>query len=204
MAELRPDGSARVGEQITGETRALLVVDDRGICVEASLGARRLLGTGRAEVVGRTVAELLEPGSRERFVRLWPALRAGGGGRDPFALAPPASILEVAITAASEALPDRHLLALEPVGAPGDRDHPGGAAAAVRAETGPPRDPTSRERQVLSLLADGATDGQIAAHLQLSPATVQTYVRNAKAKLGARTRAQAVALAIQVGVIDAG
>ena len=63
------------------------------------------------------------------------------------------------------------------------------------------REPSAREREVLGLLADGATDGQIAVRLELSPATVQTHVRNAKAKLGARTRAQAVALALQRGLI---
>ena len=62
--------------------------------------------------------------------------------------------------------------------------------------------PTSREREVLALLAAGATDEQIAEMLELSPATVQTHVRNAKAKLGARTRAQAVAMALQNGMIN--
>ena len=57
--------------------------------------------------------------------------------------------------------------------------------------------PSARECEVLALLAGGRTDGQIADLLELSPATVQTHVRNAKAKLGARTRAQAVAIAIQ-------
>jgi len=37
--------------------------------------------------------------------------------------------------------------------------------------------------------------------LALSPATVQTHVRNAKAKLGAATRTQAVALAIRLQLI---
>ena len=64
--------------------------------------------------------------------------------------------------------------------------------------------PTPREREVLTLLAAGATDEQIAEMLELSPATVQTHVRNAKAKLGARTRAQAVAMALQHGMITAG
>ncbi|MGH2987965.1 MAG: response regulator transcription factor [Solirubrobacterales bacterium] len=59
------------------------------------------------------------------------------------------------------------------------------------------REPSSREREVLALLADGATDRQVAASLDLSPATVRTHVRNAKTKLGARTRAQAVAVALQ-------
>ena len=56
---------------------------------------------------------------------------------------------------------------------------------------------------MLALLAGGHTDGQIAALLELSPATVQTHVRNAKSKLGARTRAQAVAIALQRGLIGA-
>src|SRR5207244_8320124 len=62
--------------------------------------------------------------------------------------------------------------------------------------------PTAREREVLSLLAAGATDEQIAEMLELSPATVAPHVRNAKAKLGARTRAQAVAMALQNGMIN--
>jgi DNA-binding CsgD family transcriptional regulator len=63
------------------------------------------------------------------------------------------------------------------------------------------REPSVREREVLALLASGATDREIARLLELSPATVQTHVRNAKAKLGARTRAQAVAMALQRDLI---
>jgi len=62
--------------------------------------------------------------------------------------------------------------------------------------------PTARERQILAMLATGDTDVQIAGKLELSPATVQTHVRNAKAKLGARTRAQAVAIALQRQLIE--
>ena len=54
---------------------------------------------------------------------------------------------------------------------------------------------------MLQLLAEGRTDSQIAELLELSPATVQTHVRNAKAKLGARTRAQAVAVSLRRGLI---
>jgi DNA-binding CsgD family transcriptional regulator len=64
-----------------------------------------------------------------------------------------------------------------------------------------PRRPTAREREVLAMLATGATDGEIADSLGLSPATVQTHVRNAKTKLGARNRPQAVALAVAQGLI---
>jgi DNA-binding CsgD family transcriptional regulator len=103
-------------------------------------------------------------------------------------------------------LPDRHLIRLDPVARSSDAeldgiDMGGGSTAPTIADTPGPRGPTAREREVLALLAGGATDGQIATMLELSPATVQTHVRNAKAKLGAKTRAQAVALAIQRSLI---
>ena len=56
---------------------------------------------------------------------------------------------------------------------------------------------TPREREILGLLAEGMSGAQIAAKLVLSPETVRTHVRNAMAKLGASTRSQAVALALQ-------
>ena len=56
---------------------------------------------------------------------------------------------------------------------------------------------TRREREILGLLAEGLSGAQIAAKLVLSPETVRTHVRNAMAKLGASTRSQAVALALQ-------
>ena len=56
---------------------------------------------------------------------------------------------------------------------------------------------TPREREVLTLLADGLNGQAIARHLFLSPETVRTHVRNATAKLGAHTRVQAVALVVR-------
>jgi DNA-binding CsgD family transcriptional regulator/ketosteroid isomerase-like protein len=55
---------------------------------------------------------------------------------------------------------------------------------------------TERERQVVSLIALGCDSGQIATELFISPETVRTHVRNAMSKLGARTRAQLVALVL--------
>jgi DNA-binding CsgD family transcriptional regulator len=56
---------------------------------------------------------------------------------------------------------------------------------------------TRREREVLGLLAGGMSGAQIASALFLSPETVRTHIRNAMGKLGASTRSQAVALALQ-------
>lgn len=54
-----------------------------------------------------------------------------------------------------------------------------------------------REREILGLLADGLTGAEIARQLFLSSETVRTHVRNATQKLGARTRTQAVAIAVR-------
>ncbi len=62
---------------------------------------------------------------------------------------------------------------------------------------------TKREREILGALAEGMSGAQIADKLVLSPETVRTHVRNAMAKLGASTRSQAVALALQQQQISA-
>ncbi len=54
---------------------------------------------------------------------------------------------------------------------------------------------TTREAEVLSLIAAGFTNGQIAARLYLSEATVKTHVNHIFGKAGLRDRAQAVAYA---------
>jgi DNA-binding CsgD family transcriptional regulator len=56
---------------------------------------------------------------------------------------------------------------------------------------------TPREREILTMQADGQTVGEIAEQLVLSPLTVRTHVRNAKERLGARTNAHAVAIVVR-------
>jgi PAS domain S-box-containing protein len=58
---------------------------------------------------------------------------------------------------------------------------------------------TPRERQIVHLVALGASSPEIAAELHISHQTVRTHVRNAMAKLGARSRAHLVALALAEG-----
>ncbi|MEA2314028.1 MAG: hypothetical protein QOI03_720 [Solirubrobacteraceae bacterium] len=61
---------------------------------------------------------------------------------------------------------------------------------------------SSREQEILALLADGLTGQGIATRLFLSPETIRTHVRNAMSKLGAQTRVQAVALTLQARSAD--
>ena len=60
-----------------------------------------------------------------------------------------------------------------------------------------------REREILSLLADGRTQGDIVMRNSLiSPKTVATHIQHILSKLGVHTRAQAVALAFRRGLVD--
>jgi DNA-binding CsgD family transcriptional regulator len=61
---------------------------------------------------------------------------------------------------------------------------------------------TDREREVLGLVAGGLTGGEIAQQLVVSPETIKSHVQNAMTKLGAHTRAHAVAISLRDGQID--
>jgi DNA-binding NarL/FixJ family response regulator len=64
----------------------------------------------------------------------------------------------------------------------------------------PPGGLTAREAEVLTLLASGLSNPEIAQRLYLSHATVKTHINRIFAKTGARDRAQAVRYAYQHGL----
>ena len=77
----------------------------------------------------------------------------------------------------------------------GARPRPGGSSS-----TSLPDDLTPREAEVLSLVAEGLSNREIASALVVSEATVKTHINHVFAKIGARDRAQAVHYAYTHGL----
>jgi DNA-binding NarL/FixJ family response regulator len=128
---------------------------------------------------------------------VYEAMKAGASG---FLLktAPPARLVEAVRTvAAGEALlaptVTRRLVERFVSGPP-----PGQSPPPELAEL------TDREREVLTLIARGRSNSEIAGDLFVSEATVKTHVNRVLAKLDLRDRVQAVVLAYECGLVRPG
>ncbi|GAA2782181.1 response regulator transcription factor [Kitasatospora sp. CM 4170] len=128
---------------------------------------------------------------------VWGALRAGAAGFLLKRTSPERLIDAVRTLAAGELLLDpavtRSLVARVVAASPG------GPAA----EDGDPRLArlTAREREVLRLAAEERSNAEIADLLVLAESTVKTHMKRVLAKLGARDRAQAVAISYRGGLM---
>jgi DNA-binding NarL/FixJ family response regulator len=76
-------------------------------------------------------------------------------------------------------------------------DRPGGAATL-------PEDLTAREIELLTLIAAGSTNAEIAKRLVISPLTVKSHVSRILAKTSARDRTQLVVMAYESGLVVPG
>jgi DNA-binding NarL/FixJ family response regulator len=126
------------------------------------------------------------------------ALRAGASGFLLKDTEPAELLAAVRVVARGDALlaprVTRRLIA-EVTGRPGRGSPHGQASLDVL---------TDREREVLTLVASGLTNDEIAANLYLSPLTAKTHVSRILTKLGARDRAQLVVIAYETGVVTPG
>lgn len=75
-------------------------------------------------------------------------------------------------------------------------------AAAVRPEREPRYNLTARELEILDRLAHGLSQNAIAEELVISPKTVATHIQRILAKLGVHSRAEAVARAYRMDLLD--
>jgi len=80
---------------------------------------------------------------------------------------------------------------------------PGAPAVTASAESGPAVDLSEREREVLSMIARGHTQREVSEALEISPKTVETYIRRVRTKLSLTSRSELVEYARLKGIIQA-
>ena len=184
---------------------AMILADGERRIRDVNDAACELLRAARAELVTLRLDDLASDGQREDVAGLWAAFVSDGTQSGPFLLAArDGTTIDVAYSAIANVDGDLHLGALVPA----DGDAPelerklDATADAGGADRGPGARLTPREHEVITLLALGLTSGEIAEKLVISPETVRIHVRNARRRLGARTRAQAIALALRSGQIQ--
>ena len=186
-----------VGEAATGEETVTLVEQIRPDVVMIDT---RLPGLDSVETTRRTVSEwgvavmLLTAGESDE--RIFAALRAGASGLLPKDTQPTQLVEAIAALAQGEALlsPGLTRRLIDEFAA---RAEPASPDSELLDEL------TAREREVVSLVALGLSNGEIAEKLVVSPATAKTHVSRAMVKLRARDRAKLVVFAYEVGLVVA-
>jgi PAS domain S-box-containing protein len=172
---------------LVGETRH--VVDINGAMLQ-------LLGYRREEVVDRPIHEHVVGGpvmtpeewaaalARHRFTGNAELVRADG------------ATVDVQWGATTELVTGRRLVLVVALSV-------SGRGRGLRAVDSPPpsrRELSDREREIVGLVALGATGPEIADELQISHNTVRTHLRNSMKRTGARSRAHLVAKALGEGL----
>ncbi|HEY3021699.1 MAG TPA: LuxR C-terminal-related transcriptional regulator [Solirubrobacteraceae bacterium] len=167
---------------------AMLLADDDRRYIDVNDAAVELLGMPREQLCALRIDDIVADELREGLEAQWATFLERGNMTGRFRLSlPTGRDIEFQYSATANVLPGRHLsILLTPL----DDASPDGAAPASERLT-------AREREVVRHVAEGKTTQEIAAKLYISSTTVDTHVRKAMLRLGAKNRAHLIALALQ-------
>lgn len=209
LAGGKPDSDAalRLRTALERSQYPMLIADDQRRWVTGNSAVCDLLGIAREEIPWHTMDDFTPPGERGTLEERWAAFLSAGAAEGWYQLyVPNRGAVPVEFSATANVLPARHLSVFIPAtGASAEQaanlTREKAWAPVVKEGDSPPR-LTEREREVMTLVASGLQSGEIAEALFLSPETVKSHVHNALEKLGAHTRAHAVAIALVTGQIS--
>src|SRR5690348_4406632 len=171
-------GTARQLRAVAADEPGAVVIVVLTAAPEVARGVRMLRDWSRSVTA---IALSPEPGA------LWTAVNRALGLRASLPLAATPAELGAAVRALRAGL---FIVHPDVLIASGRRSAGGIAGAAL----------TAREREILELMAEGASNAMIAARLGISRHTAKFHVAAILGKVGARTRAEAVALALRHGL----
>jgi len=190
----------------------MLLADDDRRYVNANTAACVLLGYDLATLRTMRIDDLAIPETRPYLDAVWSDFLERGGSVGRFALLrSDGTTVEVEFNATADVVPGLHLsLFINPAvtgegqGLDDVGDDPADnlqePVSAVTSRSGTLLDAV--ERRVMTLLALGLNWHEVADEIGISPSEVRASMQSAMDKLGARTRAHAVSIAIRAGEID--
>jgi PAS domain S-box-containing protein len=191
-------------QAFTRSRNAMVLLDDQRRHVEVNGAYLALVGHPRRELIGRPVYELFAHGPRATPQQWEAALgQKQFTGMAEMVCASGQHVM-VEYAGHPELVTGRRLVLFVALRtARAGRSLPEPAPPATEASPSATEAPglSSRELDVIRLLALGLTGPEVAEELQLAHNTIRTHVRNAMAKSGTRSRAQLVARALGEGTI---
>jgi DNA-binding CsgD family transcriptional regulator len=190
--------AARLRTAFAKSRHAALIADDQRRWVAGNAAACDLLGIAQEAVSWHTMDDFTPLSERARLQKQWAEFLCSGQAEGRYQLyVPNHEPFPVEFGVIANVLAARHLVLLIP---PDEDDARQQWGRFKPSATG--RLPlTKREREVMTLAARGGRSDDMAEQLRLSPETIRSHVANAMSKLGAHTRAHAVAIALVTGEI---
>ncbi|MFF2326887.1 MULTISPECIES: response regulator [unclassified Streptomyces] len=186
--------NGRAAVELARTHRADLILMDIRMPETDGIAATRLIGEDE-DLAGVRVLILT---TFEDDAYVFEALHAGASGFLGKGVDPPDLLAAIRVVAGGEAL-------LSPAATQKliarvlSQPHASRAPASDRLDS-----LTPREREVMTQVAMGLSNDEIAERLFVAPLTVKTHANRAMTKLGARDRAQLVVMAYEAGLVRAG
>jgi PAS domain S-box-containing protein len=202
-----PHGAPSHAQVLDQVDLAVIATDAAGVVTTWNSRAETLYGWSREEAIGSHVNDLTVPAqSRHTAEEILAALVRGKPWQGSFKLRRKDGSVFTAFVKDSPIVEDGRLVGVVGISIEiGDPELANAVRAVVdgrRSDGRRARTLSPREREVLGLLARGLTGEQIAERLVLSPETIRTHIRNAREKLGASTRVEAVTMALLAREIE--